>query len=130
MVISTTHLYLTSSELRFYIVSNPDHSLLEICNGENLWQWLRLKNGLTFFVGQPFQENNLWSSSSSYRNVSTHNEGKCVVSEGIIRTWRNKIYKYITSISTNVYIDELAGIVNECNNTFRSIIKVKLDNAK
>ena len=48
---------------------------------------------------------------------STHNEGKSVVAERFIRTIKNKIYKYITSISKNVYIDKLDDIVNEYNNT-------------
>ena len=38
---------------------------------------------------------------------SKHNEGKSVVSERFIRTFKNKIYKYITSISKNAYIDKL-----------------------
>ena len=38
---------------------------------------------------------------------STHNEGKSVVAERFIRTLKSKIYKYMTSISKNVYIDKL-----------------------
>ena len=38
---------------------------------------------------------------------STHNEGKSVAAERFIRTLKNNIYKYMTSISKNVYIDEL-----------------------
>ena len=48
---------------------------------------------------------------------STHNEGKSVVAERFIRTIKNKIYKHMTSISKNVYIDKLDDIVNEYNNT-------------
>ena len=44
---------------------------------------------------------------------ATHNEGKSVDAERIIRTLKTKIYKYMTSISKNVYIDKLDGIVNE-----------------
>ena len=49
---------------------------------------------------------------------STHNEGKSVVAERFIRTLQNKIYKYMTSISKNVYIDKLDDIVNEYNNIY------------
>ena len=35
---------------------------------------------------------------------STHNEEKSFVAEGFIRTFKNKIYKYMTSMSKNVYI--------------------------
>ena len=56
---------------------------------------------------------------------STHNEGKSVVAERFIRTLKNKIYKYMTSISKNVYIDKLDAIVNEYNNTYHKTIKMK-----
>ena len=32
---------------------------------------------------------------------STNNKGKSVLAEGFIRTLKNKIYKYMTSISKN-----------------------------
>ena len=35
------------------------------------------------------------------------------------------IYKYMSSISKNVYIDELDDIVNKYNNIYHSTIKVK-----
>ena len=56
---------------------------------------------------------------------STHNEGKSVVAERFITTLKNKIYKYITSISKNVYIDKLDDIVNKYNNIYHRTIKMK-----
>ena len=56
---------------------------------------------------------------------STHNEGKPVAAERFIRTLKNKIYKYMTSVSKNVYIENLADIVNKYNNTYHSKIKMK-----
>ena len=56
---------------------------------------------------------------------STHNEGKSVVAERFIRTLKSKIYKYMTSISKNVYIDKLDDIVNEYNKTYHTTIKMK-----
>ena len=56
---------------------------------------------------------------------STHNEGNSVVAERFIRTLKNKIYKYMTSISKNVYIDKLDDIVNEYNNTYHTTNKMK-----
>ena len=56
---------------------------------------------------------------------STHNEGKSVVPERFIRTLKNKIYKHMTSISKNAYIDKLDNIVNEYNNTHHRTIKMK-----
>ena len=57
---------------------------------------------------------------------STHNEGKFVVAERFVRTLKINIYKYMTSISKNVYIDKLADIVNEYTNTYHIKIKMKL----
>ena len=56
---------------------------------------------------------------------SIHNEGKYVVAKRFIRTLNTKIYKYMTLISKNVYIDKLDDIVNEYNNTYRRTIKMK-----
>ena len=44
---------------------------------------------------------------------STNNEGKFVVAERFIRTLKTKIYKYITSMSKNVYIDKLDDVVKK-----------------
>ena len=49
---------------------------------------------------------------------STHNEGKYVVAERFIRTLKNKIYKYITSISKNV--DKLADTISIHINTMNT----------
>ena len=56
---------------------------------------------------------------------SIHNEGKSVVAERFIRTLKTKIYKYMTSVSKNVYIDKLDDMVNEYNNTYHRTIKMK-----
>ena len=54
-----------------------------------------------------------------------HNEGKSVVSERLIKTLETKIYKYMTLVSKNVYIDKLDDIVGEYNNTYHRTIKMK-----
>ena len=56
---------------------------------------------------------------------SIHNEGKSFVAETFIRTLKNKIYKFMTAVSKNVYIDKLDNIVNEYNNTYHRTIKMK-----
>ena len=56
---------------------------------------------------------------------SLHNEGKSAVAERFIRTSKNKIYKYMTAISKNAYIDKLDDTVNEYNNTYHRAIKMK-----
>ena len=54
-----------------------------------------------------------------------HNEGKSVVAEKFIRTLKTKIYKYMTLVSKNVYINKLDDIVGEYNNTYHRTIKIK-----
>ena len=56
---------------------------------------------------------------------STHNKGKSVVAERFIRTLQSKIYKHMTSISKNVYIDQLDDIVDQYNNAYHTTIKIK-----
>ena len=50
---------------------------------------------------------------------STHNEGKSV-----------KIYKYMTLVSKNVYIDKFDDIVKKYDNTYHSAIKIKAADVK
>ena len=57
---------------------------------------------------------------------STHNERKSIVAEKFIRTLKNKIYKYMSSISKNEYIDQIDDIVNKYNNTYHRTIRMKL----
>ena len=56
---------------------------------------------------------------------STHNEGKSAVAERFIWTLKNKIDKYMTSISKNLYTDKLIDTVIEYNNTYHRTIKMK-----
>ena len=56
---------------------------------------------------------------------SIHNEGKSVVAKRFIRTLKSKIYKHMTSVSKNVYVDKLDYIVDEYNNTYHRTMKMK-----
>ena len=56
---------------------------------------------------------------------TTHNEGKSVADERFIKTLKTKIYKYITSILKNAYIDKLDNIVNKYNNPYHRTIKMR-----
>ena len=56
---------------------------------------------------------------------STFNEGRSAVAERFIRTLKNKIFKYMTAISKNVYFDVLDDIVDKYNNTVHRTIKLK-----
>ena len=71
-----------------------------------------------------------WLQDSDIVMYSTHNEGKSVVPERFIKSLRNRIYKYMTSISKNVYVDKLDDIANENSNTYHRTIKMKLIDVK
>ena len=66
-----------------------------------------------------------WLKGNDIEMYSTHNKEKSVVAERFIRTLKTKIYKYMTSISKNMYIDKLDDIVNEYNNTYHRTTKMK-----
>ena len=54
-----------------------------------------------------------WLQDNDIGMYSIHSEGKSIVAERFIRTLKTKIYKYMSLISKNVYIDKLDDIVNE-----------------
>ena len=54
---------------------------------------------------------------------STFIDGKSVVAERFIRRLSNKIYKYMTFSTKNVYIDKLDDIFNKYHNTYHNTIK-------
>ena len=67
----------------------------------------------------------LWLKKNDMEMYSTRNEGNSVASQRFITTLKNKIYKYMTSISKNVYIDKSDDIVNKYNNIYHSTIRMK-----
>ena len=77
--------------------------------------------------GSEFYNNELKSflKENDIEMYSTFNEGKSVVAERFIKTLKNKIYKHMTTVAKNLYIDDLDDIVKKYNNTFHSLIKMK-----
>ena len=55
---------------------------------------------------------------------STHKQ-KSVVAKRFIRVLKNKICKYMTSVSKNVYINKLDEIIDKCNNAYHRSSEVK-----
>ena len=66
-----------------------------------------------------------WLEKNDIEMYSPYDEGKSVVAERYIRTIKNKIYKYMTLISKNWYIDKLDDIVHKYNNKKHGTIKMK-----
>ena len=86
-------------------------------NQKNIW----VDKGSEFYNGS-FRK---WLKDNDIEMYSIYNEGKSVAAERFIRTLKNKIYKYMTLISTNGYIAKLGNIVNKYNNTYHRKIKLK-----
>ena len=88
----------------------------------------RKPNKIWVNKGGEFYNNSFkkWLQDNDIVLYLTHNEGKSVVAERFFRTIKNKIYKYMTSISKNVYIDKLDDIVDEYNNTYHRTIKMRI----
>ena len=87
----------------------------------------RKPNKIWVDKGSEFYNNSFkkWLKDNDIEMYSIHNEGKSVVAERFIRTLKTKIYKYMTSVLKNVYIDKLDDIVGEYNNTYHRTIKMK-----
>ena len=87
----------------------------------------RKPNKIWVDKGSEFYNNSFkkWLKDNDIEMYSIHNEVKSVVAERFIRTLKNKIYKYTTSISKNMYIDKLYDRVNEYNNTYHRTIRMK-----
>ena len=87
----------------------------------------RKPNKIWVDKGSQFYNNSFkkWLKDNNIEMYSIHNEGKSVVAERFIKTLKNNIYKYMTAISKNVYIDKIYDIVDEFNNTYHRTIKMK-----
>ena len=66
-----------------------------------------------------------WQQDNDIKMSSVHNKAKSVPAERFIRILKNKIYKYMNSISDNFYIGNLSEIVNKYNDTYYSTVKMK-----
>ena len=88
----------------------------------------RRPNKIWFDKGSKFYNRSMksWLEKNDIEMYSTHNEGKSVVAERFMRTLKNKVCKYMISISNNIYIDKLYDIVNKYNNTYHNTIKTQL----
>ena len=92
----------------------------------------RKPNKIWVDKGSEFYNNSFkkWLKDNDIDMYSIHNKGKSVVAERFIRTLKTKIYKYMTSMSKNVYFDKLDDIMGEYNKTYHRTIKMKLIDVK
>ena len=89
----------------------------------------RKPNKIWVDQGSKFYNNSFkkWLDDNEIKICSAYNEGRSIVAERFIRTLKNKIYKYMTAVSKNIYFDELNNIFDKYNNTyhFNTTIKMK-----
>ena len=99
-----------------WVIPLKDKKSISIVNAfqKILNQSGRKPNKIWVDKGSEFYNNSFkkWLKDNDVEMYSIHNEGKSVVAERFTRTLKTKIYKYMTEISKNVYIDKLDDIVN------------------
>ena len=100
-------------------IVNAFHKILKESNNKtnNIWVDKGSEFDNSFFKK--------WLKDNDIEMYSTNNEGKSVIAERFIKKLKNIIYKYMTSISKNVYIDKVDDIVKKYSNTYHTSIKMK-----
>ena len=67
----------------------------------------------------------LWLQNNNVEMYSIHNDGKSIVAKRFIRTLTNKIYKHLTAVSRQMYINKLDNVASKYNNKYYKAIKKK-----
>ena len=73
------------------------------------------------FINKYFKK---YLSDNNVEIYQTYNEGKAVVVERFNRTFKEKIWRYFTEYKTKTYINVLADLLSEYNNTVHSTTKL------
>ena len=94
-----------------WVVPSKDKKGVSIVNAfqKILKESNRKPNKIWVDKGSEFYNNSFkkWLRDNNIEMYSTNNEGKSVIAERFIRTLKTKIYKYMTSIPTNVYVNKI-----------------------
>ena len=81
-------------------------------------------------VSQKVWDESSHKTSKTWVNKGSANyEGKSIAVDQFIETLKNKIYKYMNSISKNTYIDKLPEIVKS-NNNIHTSFKIRPDDVE
>ena len=57
-----------------------------------------------------------WLDNNDILMLSTHNEGKCVITERFIKTLKDKIFKEMIANDSKPYLSYLSKLVDQYNN--------------
>ena len=92
----------------------------------------RKRNKIWVDQGSEFYNSHFkkWLKDNNIEMYSAHNEGKSVVAEIFIITFKNKIYKHMIAVGKNVFFDVLNDIVKKYKNTYHRTIKMKPKDVK
>ena len=72
----------------------------------------------------------LWVEKMLQKFIQNMMEENLLLLKELLEPLNNKIFKYMTWISKNVYIDKLDDIVNKCNNIYHRTTKTKFVDVK
>ena len=100
-------------------IVNAFQKILDSSNRKPNKIWVDQGGEFYNYLFKRFLKNNRIEMYSSY------SEGKSVVAERFIRTWKSKIFKHMTGFSKNVYFDVLEDIFKKYNNTVHRTIEMK-----
>ena len=89
------------------IIVNAFHKIFDDSTRKSNKIWV---DKFSEFYNSSFKK---WLKDNGVEMDSIHSEGKSAVAERFIKTLKTKIYKYMTSVSKNLYIHKLDDIVNE-----------------
>ena len=108
-----------SKDKKGVIIANAFQEIMK----ESNWK----PNKIWIHKGSEFYNSSFknWLKDNDIEIYSIHNKGKSVLAERFIKTLKTKTYKYMTSVSKNVYINKLDDIVYEYNNTYHRAIKMR-----
>ena len=106
-----------SKDKKVITITNPFQKILDEPNRKPSKTWA--DKGIEFYN----RSMKIWLEKNDIEMYSACNEGKSVVDGRFIKTLKNKIYKYRSSISKNVYIGKLDDVL--INTTIHIIAKSK-----
>ena len=109
----------TSKDKKGVSIVNAFQNTLDYSNSKPYKIWVDKESE---FYTNSFKK---WLKDNEIEMYSIHNEEKSVVIKRFIRTLKTKIYKYMTSVLQNAYIDKLDDTMGKYNDTYHRTIKMK-----
>ena len=100
------------TDKKWITITNASQKILD----KSSQKWIWVDKGSKFYN----KSMKSWLEKIDIEMHSAHNGEKSVIAERFIRVLKLKIYKYITSMSKNLYIDKLDSLINKYKKTYHS----------